>query len=251
MPNLQFSRRLNYTHRSFSSGCSAHRGGCRHLLNRRLHQYSQEYNRFGHYYLLTDHWRQLVLELGFTCEYHRSSRKRIETCIERGYRVWAWHSQWQSRKYEHSEFQAWYPLRRMLSWSAVVWATKGRLTIHILESVFVVAGISPWQVRGDGDGTEDDETELKVSTRSQSTRWCCRRRITYLSKESPDRWTEMLRVSPTPRNTHALTYLGGIGKLNIPTSIITKIPILSYISVPLLHEVISAWKRISYESGKG
>ena len=47
----------------------------------------------------------------------------------------------------------------------------------------------------------------------------------------------MLRVSPTPRITHALTYLGGISKLNIPASIITKIPILGYLSVSVREEV--------------
>jgi hypothetical protein len=38
-----------------------------------------------------------------------------------------------------------------------------------------------------------------------------------------------------------MTYLGSISILNIPTSIITKIPILSYPSV-FLREVVSPWK---------
>jgi len=47
---------------------------------------------------------------------------------------------------------------------------KDRLTINILESVFVVACIPPCQIRGNGDGTEDDETELQVSTCLDCTR---------------------------------------------------------------------------------
>ena len=38
-----------------------------------------------------------------------------------------------------------------------------------------------------------------------------------------------------------VTYLGGISIFNIPTSIITKIPILGYLSVSL-REKVSAWK---------